>query len=86
MRLSILLRSKLLKSKRTASFYWLIISAAIIAVLLLLDAGFDRMSSQNREDRFNAMCGEGFKRKRLVIFPMFVVVGLDDITAKRLQN
>jgi hypothetical protein len=74
MSLPISLRSEILKSKRTASFYLTLVTAAVVPFIFMLDASFDGISPENRSSIFNKMFTEGFKMTGFAIFPMFVVL------------
>lgn len=68
------LRSEILKTKRTASLYLTLVSAAVVPFIFMLDATFDGISPENRSSIFNKMFIEGFKMTGFVILPMFVVL------------
>ncbi len=74
MNLLITLRSEILKSKRTASFYLTIIAAALIPFIFVLDVMFDGISAEHKKDPFNAIFREGFINTGFVIFPLFVIL------------
>jgi len=74
MNLLITLRSEILKSKRTASFYLTIIAAALIPFIFLLDVMFDGISAEHKKDPFNAIFREGFINTGFVIFPLFIIL------------
>lgn len=74
MSLPISLRSEILKSKRTASFYVTLIAAAVVPFIFILDATFDGISPENRHIILNKMFTEGFRMTGFAIFPMFVVL------------
>jgi hypothetical protein len=74
MNLLISLRSEMLKTRRTASFYLTMITAAIIPVILFLNICFDGVEPENRKDIFNALFREGFSMTGFLIFPMFIVL------------
>ncbi|MGZ5191691.1 MAG: ABC transporter permease [Flavisolibacter sp.] len=74
MNLLISLRSEILKSKRTASFYSTIIAAAVVPFILLLDITVDGVSPENGKTIFNSIFIEGFRMTSFAIFPMFVIL------------
>lgn len=74
MNLLISLRSEILKSKRTASFYSTIIAAGVVPFILLLDMTVDGISPENSKTIFNQMFIEGFRISSFAIFPMFVIL------------
>ena len=74
MSLSLSLRSEILKSKRTASFYLTLVAAAVIPFIFMLDATVDGVSPENRGIIFNKMFIEGFRMTGFMILPMFVVL------------
>ncbi|MDB5196530.1 MAG: hypothetical protein JWP88_901, partial [Flaviaesturariibacter sp.] len=74
MNLLISLRSEMLKTRRTASFYLTLITAAIIPFIFLLDVCSDGVEPKNRNDMFNKMFQEGFSMTAFVIFPMLIVL------------
>src|SRR5688572_6175754 len=74
MNLLISLRSEILKSKRTASFYSTIIAAGVVPFILLLDMTVDGISPENANTIFNAIFIEGFRMSSFAIFPMFVIL------------
>ena len=74
MNLLISLRSEILKSKRTASFYSTIIAAGVVPFILLLDMTVDGVSPENAKTIFNSIFIEGFRMSSFAIFPMFVIL------------
>jgi lantibiotic transport system permease protein len=74
MNLLISLRSEILKSKRTASFYSTIIAAGVVPFILLLDMTVDGISPENAKTIFNQIFIEGFRMSSFAIFPMFVIL------------
>jgi hypothetical protein len=74
MGLSMSLRSELVKSKRTASFYLTLVAAAVIPFIFMLDATFDGISPENRSSIFTKMFTEGSKMTGFFILPMFIVL------------
>jgi lantibiotic transport system permease protein len=73
MNLLISLRSELLKTKRTASFYFTLIGAAVIPFTFLLNVLLDGIE-ETRKDPLNAIFKLGAEMNGLVIFPIFVVL------------
>jgi hypothetical protein len=73
MNLQISLRSEILKTKRTAAFYFTLIGAAVIPVTYLVNAALDGISDI-RNDPFNAVFNISAQMNGLVIFPMFVIL------------
>jgi hypothetical protein len=74
MNLLISLRSEMLKSKRTASWYFTIISAVLIPCLFALTIGLDAHSPQNMKNPLKAIYMEEFKSLNLLVLPMFVIL------------
>jgi hypothetical protein len=74
MSLSLSLRSELLKSNRTASFYLTLVAAAVVPFIFVLDATVDGISPENRSVIFNKVFIEGLKMTGFLILPMFVVL------------
>jgi lantibiotic transport system permease protein len=75
MNLIVSLRSEMLKTKRTASFYFTLIGAAPIPAILLLNlvlGGADLDAT--RKDPINAIFDLGMERNGLVFFPVFVIL------------
>ena len=73
MNLLISLRSEILKTKRTASFYFTLVGAAVIPFIFLLNVLSDGIS-ETRKDPFNSIFKLGSQMNGLVIFPMFVIL------------
>ena len=74
MDLLISLRSELLKTKRTASFYLAVVAAAFIPVILMLDLVFDSTSLAERKIILNKLFTDGFVMTGFAIFPIFVML------------
>lgn len=75
MNLFISVKSELLKTKRTASFYITIIAAVFGPFISLLDVIFDDGIAADKEKIiFNEMMTEKFQVTGLAMFPMFVVL------------
>jgi lantibiotic transport system permease protein len=75
MKLMTALRSEILKTKRTASFYFTVIGAAPIPAIFLLNVltgGGDLEAI--RKDPLNAMFELDIERNGLVFFPVFVIL------------
>jgi hypothetical protein len=73
MNLLISLRSEILKIKRTASFYFTLVGAAVIPFTFLLNVLMDGIED-TRKDPLNSIFKLGSEMNGLVIFPMFVVL------------
>jgi hypothetical protein len=67
------LRSEILKTKRTAAFYFTLVGAAIVPSIYLLNAALDDIS-ETKKDPFNAIFKLGSEMNGLVFFPFFVVL------------
>jgi len=67
------LRSEILKTKRTISFYFTLVGAAIVPCIYLINVAFDDIS-ETRKDPFNAMFKVSAEVNGLVFFPLFVVL------------
>ena len=74
MNLLISIRSEILKTRRTASFYLTLIMAAVIPVIFFITICFDGISPESIKDPFNAMFKVPFQLTAFVIFPLFVVM------------
>jgi hypothetical protein len=74
MTLLLSLKSELIKSKRTASLYLTLITAAITPAIILLEVASDGISKEHSKDTFNALFQEGFRNNGFVIFPMFIIL------------
>lgn len=75
MKLLTALRAEMLKTKRTSSFYFTIVSAAFIPAIFLLNVltgGGD--VNTIRKDPLNAIFEMGAERSGIVLFPMFVIL------------
>ena len=69
------LRSEILKTRRTASFYFALLAATPIPLIFLLNVltgGVDREAT--RIDPLNAMFELGAERNGILFFPMFVIL------------
>src|SRR6188472_311314 len=75
MKLPIALRSEMLKTKRTASFYFTIIGAAPIPAIFLLNVltGGGDVAALGK-DPLNAIFELGAERNGLIFFPLFVIL------------
>lgn len=75
MKLLTALRAEMLKTKRTASFYFTLVIAALIPAILLLNVltGGGDLDAV-RKDPLNAMFELGTERNGLVFFPVFVIL------------
>ena len=68
------LRSEILKSKRTSSWYLTILGSAVLPVIFMLDACADGLNTENLKDPLNAIINEGFKGINLLILPMYIIL------------
>ncbi|MHA4844860.1 ABC transporter permease [Flavitalea antarctica] len=73
MSLLISLRSELLKTKRTAAFYFTLAGAAIVPVTYLFNVAIDGIS-ETKNDPFNAVFKLAGEMNALVFFPWFVIL------------
>jgi hypothetical protein len=73
MNLLISLRSEILKTKRTAAFYFTLVGAAVIPFTFLLNVLMDGIED-TRKDPLNSIFKLGAEMNGLVIFPMFVIL------------
>src|SRR5689334_1427729 len=76
MNLSISLRSEVLKTKRTAAFYFTLIGAAVIPFIYLINALFNGFAENERiaKDPLNTLFRMSSEMTDLIIFPWFVVL------------
>src|SRR5690242_14934497 len=76
MSLSISLRSEVLKTKRTAAFYFTLIGAAIIPAMILFSIATHGMMGDKRSqtDTINFLFNLSGEILSICIFPMFVVL------------
>lgn len=74
MSLLISLRSEILKTKRTAAFYFTLIAAAFGPFMSLLDLILDGVEEEHRKNIFNELFTEKFQITGLVVFPMFLIL------------
>lgn len=76
MNLLISLRSEVLKSKRTAAFYFTLIGAAVVPFILLLTIIADGLPDEQKtsKDPINAMFNLSSGMTGLAIFPLFIVL------------
>ena len=73
MNLLVSLRSEILKTKRTAAFYFTLIGAAIVPFTFLLNLLADGIED-TRKDPLNSILKLQSEMNGLVIFPMFVIL------------
>ena len=66
-------RSEILKTKRTASFYFTLIAAAATPFLFFIFVTLDGFEPGEEKDPFNAIFNR-FQMTGLVIFPLFVIL------------
>ena len=74
MSLPLSLRAELLKTKRTASFYFTLVGAAVIPVTFILNFLMDGVMDHAINDPLNSIFKLHAEMNGLVIFPMFVVL------------
>lgn len=76
MSLTISLRSEVLKTKRTAAFYFTLIGAAVIPIMLLFSIASNGMMGDKRAktDTINFLFNLSAEILSICIFPMFVVL------------
>jgi hypothetical protein len=67
------IRSEILKTKRTAAFYFTLVGAAIVPVTYLFNVVFDDIS-ETKKDPFNAIFKLAAEMNSLVFFPWFVIL------------
>ncbi|HTE27261.1 ABC transporter permease [Flavitalea sp.] len=67
------LRSEILKTKRTAAFYFTLVGAAVVPIVYLFNVVFDEIND-TRKDPFNAMFKIDFEMNSLVFFPWFLIL------------
>ncbi|GAA4329569.1 ABC transporter permease [Flaviaesturariibacter amylovorans] len=73
MKLAIALKAEMLKTKRTASFYFTLVGAAVIPFTFLLNLIVDGLDD-TRKDPLNSIFRVASEMNGLVIFPMFVIL------------
>jgi hypothetical protein len=73
MNFSIALRSELLKTKRTASFYLTLVGAAVVPVVFLLNMLTDGLEA-TREDPLNGIFKLEAEANGFAIFPWFIIL------------
>ena len=71
MNLLVSLRSEILKTKRTAAFYFTLIGAAIVPFTFLLNLLADGIED-TRKDPLNSILKLQSEMNGLVIFPLFI--------------
>jgi hypothetical protein len=74
MNVLISLRSEILKTKRTASFYFTILSAIVVPLLFVLDVCADGISPENMKNPLRSVYVEGLKGLNFLVLPMFVIL------------
>lgn len=74
MNLLISFRSEILKTKRTASYYLMLVAAGFIPFIFLLNICISGMPADLSKDPLNAMFKAGFQMTGFAIFPMFVIL------------
>ena len=76
MSLVVSLRSEVLKSKRTAAFYFTLIGAAVVPLMLLIAIASSGLPSQDRtsKDPINALFNMSADMTCLALFPLFIVL------------
>jgi hypothetical protein len=73
MNLAISLRSEILKTKRTASFYFTLIGAAVVPVVFLLNVMMDGIED-TRQDPLNQIFKLESEMNGLAFFPWFIIL------------
>lgn len=69
------LRSEILKTRRTASFYFTLIGAAAVPLIFLLNVLVDKDGiDSTRKDPLNSLFKLGSEMNGLIFFPMFVIL------------
>lgn len=74
MNLSISLRSEVLKTKRTAAFYFTLISAAVVPIIFLLNALLDDDMDSTRKDPLNNLFKLLGEMNGMAFFPWFIIL------------
>ena len=74
MSLLISLRSEILKTKRTASFYLTIAAAAFGPLMTMLDLVFDGIETGDRDFIFNKMLTAKFQMTGFVLLPWYLIL------------
>src|SRR6476620_7837268 len=76
MNLAITLRSEILKTKRTAAFYFTLAGAAVVPFMFLLNSLSDGLPDENQsvKDPLNAIFKLAAEMNGLGIFPLFVIL------------
>jgi lantibiotic transport system permease protein len=76
MNLLISLRSEILKTKRTAAFYFTLVGAAVVPFMFLLNAFTDGLPDEDdtSKDPLNAIFKLAGNMNALTIFPMYVIL------------
>jgi lantibiotic transport system permease protein len=74
MNLFISIRSEILKTKRTASFYLTLFAAAFSPLMSMLDLIVDGVEGDHRADIFNELFTTKFQMTCLLVFPFFIIL------------
>lgn len=74
MKVLLSLRGELLKTKRTASWYLTVLSAASVPLVFVMDVCSDGVSSRNSHNPLMALYVEGLKGINFLILPMFTIL------------
>ena len=74
MKLVIALRSEILKTKRTASFYLTIFAAALAPFTSIMELMTDGLDGDNRNTIFNELFTTRFQMTVLVSLPLFLIL------------
>jgi hypothetical protein len=68
------IRSEILKTKRTAAFYFTLVGAAVIPCTYLVNVAIDGIEEDAVKDPFNAIFKMSSEMNSLVFFPWFVIL------------
>jgi hypothetical protein len=76
MSLLLSLRSEILKTKRTAAFYFTLIGAAVVPFMFLLNAFTEGLPNENKsnKDPLNAIFNISSEMNSIAIFPLFIIL------------
>lgn len=74
MSLAVSLRSELLKTKRTASFYLTVLAAVFGPLMSLLDIILDGVDDEHRNTLLNEMFTRRFQVTGLMVLPVFIIL------------
>lgn len=74
MKVLLSLRAELLKTKRTALWYLMVLSATSVPLIFVMDVCFDGISPENSKNPLSALYVEGLKGINYLILPMFTIL------------